>query len=807
MKKIFLLFFYLHTLTVSFTQGITLLYKGGSSGGWNNPSNWIQLKTPQDQTPIQRVPTELDHVIFSKSMSGISGVLIEPEKEGDSITVGINRTSGIRCRSLRISNTSFETSSPFRNSIPAIFVSTAHGGYVLIDSNSTSLSADFFLEGGDPDIYDLQLLDSKLGEIKAHNLYLGSLSIGPKGRAKFKNSTFGCPMVSGSKTGGEFYAENSTFNSFGLRMGADSKVTLLKCTFTDLNPAVNTLKFIIGPNSHFISDSVQLHPTFSLDLSLSGAVFNGNIKQIYPASGGLRLIQSDTTNPLPTIINGNVEVFAQNLDLSGDLKVSGNFINHATVWDMFPASPDYPDSSRVYINGQEIFKIGGIANYANGTTLTNCTKLGCHFKVEFFGDKDSHVKWPVGFPVDTLVINKTNCGKVTFENPLYVSGETKIQSGQLVLNPNDTIPYKFVNAGNLTISPGGGLFLRRNAAGVAANIAVGGAINDLNTTTDTTCAGFSNPYGGTIGLYKGLQGQPRMPVAIRTNTPIDNLTLHGEAGTEFFLERNLSVKQLRFTGKTKLLLGPHSLTVSDSIANFSPANFVVTNGAGKLRLNNIRNKEIVFPVGPSATSYNPLTLTNAGTPDDFTVSVRPEVLSQGATGSAFTERAIKRTWIVEERTAGGSNATVKLQWDNENELIGFSRTAAYLSQFSAGEWDDSPPLPAQGTNPFTVTRSSITSFSSFAVFSTVVSSVSTTAENPVQLFPNPVKELLYVKLPARYTATTLQVINSKGEVIKTMQAKTGATVATVNTSGLPAGVYSMILTAGKWRETKLFVKR
>ena len=116
------------------------------------------------------------------------------------------------------------------------------------------------------------------------------------------------------------------------------------------------------------------------------------------------------------------------------------------------------------IDGQDIFEIGGIRNFGNTVSVTNCMQDYCHYKMEFFGNTNSNIDWSVGFPVDTLVINKTACAKVTCTNSLYVAGATRINSGQLALVPNDTIPYKFVCAGNVEISQGGGIFLRRDSS-------------------------------------------------------------------------------------------------------------------------------------------------------------------------------------------------------------------------------------------------------------------------------------------------------------------------------------------------------
>ncbi|RYZ47221.1 MAG: hypothetical protein EOO14_23765, partial [Chitinophagaceae bacterium] len=342
-----------------------------------------------------------------------------------------------------------------------------------------------------------------------------------------------------------------------------------------------------------------------------------------------------------------------------------------------------------------------------------------------------------------------------------MSGETRIESGQLRLDPNANIPYKFVCAGDVNIAKGGGLFLRRSSDGTVANIAIGGVLNDANTAIDTTCAGFANPYDGVVGFYSGIQQSGGLkPLAIRSNTTISNLVLHGEPGTNFFLEKNLTVKELRFSGHASLLIGDFSLTVTDSLLNFSPARYIITNGTGSLRRSNIGNKETIFPVGTSLTSYNPAILTNTGAADQFRVRVQPSVFTAGTSGTAVADKAVNRTWLVEEGVPGGSNVTLTVQWNAADELPGFSRTAAILSHFTTGKWDESTPAPATGTNPFSMTRSSLSSFSPFAVFSTVASSVSSPLELSVQLYPNPAKDRLYVQMKSRLVITNLEVRNN-----------------------------------------------
>ena len=114
MKQTFLLLVGAMMFINVYSQGIQLLFKGGSVGGWNDATNWIQIGTPAGQVPIQRVPTELDEVVFSKSQSGLASVSFPNESlEPDSIVVGGTGAGTYKCRSMHISGVDLGFSRPF----------------------------------------------------------------------------------------------------------------------------------------------------------------------------------------------------------------------------------------------------------------------------------------------------------------------------------------------------------------------------------------------------------------------------------------------------------------------------------------------------------------------------------------------------------------------------------------------------------------------------------------------------------------------------------------------------------------------
>ncbi len=554
MKQSLLTVIFLYIGASALTQGLTLLYKGGSTS-WNDAENWIQINTAPGSTPIQRVPTEFDDVVFSKSMSGLSSGIFEFSRH-DSLQIGGDGSGTFKCRSMHVSN--FELSMyNFPDYDVSLDVYTNNGGSVIIDSGSNFRYGNFRLHGGDPEITDLVIENSVFGSLFSHQNW-SNISVRTSGRGKFINSELG-GFFFGTGQGGHFFAEDCVFKCKYIRFDAESRDTILNCQFVNDNNNT-TMSFYIEPGAEFVSDSVDITPISLLYFYTSGSTLNGNIRLQHP-TGTVVVSQADPLHPLPNIINGNLilQAGAHSMPIMGELKISGDLINN-TEERMI-----YPDTGHILINGQDVMKVGGIFNYRNNTTITNCLTEYCHFKLEFFGNKNSNIFWPIGIPIDTLVINKSGCAKVTSTNSIYVSGDAQIKQGQLVLQPNQGIPYKMICAGNLTLSSGGGILLAKNAAGDVANLAIDGSLFDHNLVTDTTCAGLTNPYNGTITLYRSGINAGNRSIGIMGNTSLGNLHLIGETGSGFSLEHDLTVNNFSFTNTLELLFGVHNLVVTGDI--------------------------------------------------------------------------------------------------------------------------------------------------------------------------------------------------------------------------------------------------
>jgi hypothetical protein len=175
-----------------------------------------------------------------------------------------------------------------------------------------------------------------------------------------------------------------------------------------------------------------------------------------------------------------------------------------------------------------------------------------------------------------------------------------------------------------------------------------------------------------------------------------------------------------------LLLGANNLTLGSSatVTNANDTRYVVTNGTGRLVKAALGTTPFVYPVGNSVTSYNPVTISNAGTADDIGVRVLANALTTGTTGSPITREAVDATWDVTEAVAGGSNLSLTATWAAADELPGLNRAARPLgvsnyitSPAQNVGWDLllSQAATASGAGPYSVTRTGISNVGAFTV--------------------------------------------------------------------------------------------
>jgi hypothetical protein len=250
----------------------------------------------------------------------------------------------------------------------------------------------------------------------------------------------------------------------------------------------------------------------------------------------------------------------------------------------------------------------------------------------------------------------------------------------------------------------------------SAQLNINNATFAIQTGATVTVQGNLTSNVNITGSGKILMKGSSLQNVNMNGTSLPNLEIDNASNVS--LTGNTTVaNQLLFTNG-KLLLGNNNLTIetAGTIAGGTSNKFIVTNGTGYIKKNNIGSIGFFFPAGFSATEYNPLTLSNLGAPDNFTLRTTQNVLINGVTPA--TTGFANNSWIIGEDVVGGSNLTMIADWNAADELSGFNRTKTGIARYTAGsDWDlpASNVLAASGTGPYERTRAGINSTGTFAV--------------------------------------------------------------------------------------------
>jgi hypothetical protein len=120
-----------------------------------------------------------------------------------------------------------------------------------------------------------------------------------------------------------------------------------------------------------------------------------------------------------------------------------------------------------------------------------------------------------------------------------------------------------------------------------------------------------------------------------------------------------------------------------------------------------------FPIGPTASTYNPLTITLGGSDptETFTVSVSNSVNPAAPDNTT----AVQRTWTISEESAGSNNAQLAFQWLAVDEGASFTRTNCSIWRHDGANWVELDTPNVSGSDPY-VGTSVLTNISTFGSF-------------------------------------------------------------------------------------------
>lgn len=240
--------------------------------------------------------------------------------------------------------------------------------------------------------------------------------------------------------------------------------------------------------------------------------------------------------------------------------------------------------------------------------------------------------------------------------------------------------------------------------GSTAGITTSGATGQIQTTSRILSTSGRYSYESRSAQVTG-DGIPSTIGALIVRDTLTTLTL----------SKSIRVTDSIRFNNGRLVLDAFNINTT-SVKNYKDTNYIVTNGTGALKIRNVGNTDVIFPVGVGSSAvtpnpfYNPVTLNNIGTPDSFSVKV-DSIVPAGISVSPRLDSAIKRGWTIVEDLSGGSNVTVTPQWLASSQNAQFSSSYCSVIHSNGSIIDAAGSVgPATGTSPYAKYGSSFTSF-------------------------------------------------------------------------------------------------
>jgi hypothetical protein len=259
---------------------------------------------------------------------------------------------------------------------------------------------------------------------------------------------------------------------------------------------------------------------------------------------------------------------------------------------------------------------------------------------------------------------------------LTINGTLRLTSGS-INNSNPNVTLIFGNSTEIS-----------KATGTITNTPTfSGTINLKYSSSSLVTTGLEMPSGAGV---------------------LNNLSVTGIGG--IYLASSPTVNGILSLSGGKIFLGSNNLTVAGSITGAGPANYVVSDGTGGL-IRNVSSSDVSFPIGFTDT-FTPVVLNNSGTADDFTISVKNTF-----DNAPYTNEVVNKQWIITEGTPGGSDATVKLQWNAADENPLFVRTnPVFIGRYTGSVWEEiSASYADLGGGVYTASVGGFMVFSPFTV--------------------------------------------------------------------------------------------
>ncbi|MBI5856912.1 MAG: T9SS type A sorting domain-containing protein [Sphingobacteriales bacterium] len=369
------------------------------------------------------------------------------------------------------------------------------------------------------------------------------------------------------------------------------------------------------------------------------------------------------------------------------------------------------------LNNGAILKNASGAASGSGISITNTFRInnGGHY-IHNTGRQNA----PIVSKLSTAV--GTELGEFEYDDPtgstiLSLSGST---FGTLTLSALTNGTTSYIGSGAMNCNVKGNLNIYTGvsfAISMSANFIVAGNYTQASPSTfnlqsstnnNTVQIGGNFTFDGSItesntGLpILELNGSSNQSITAASGTITGDVTFKMNNASGATLNSPLSLPYDLILTAGNIDLGANNLTVSGSITGGGTSSYIKTSGTGYLKQISVNN--LAFPIGNS--SYNPVTISNAGGTNNFYARVQDGIIPS----IAFPTYGINRTWSVYS-SANTSGVTAAFQYRGVDANAGVPQPQNMellinTDPITPGPWSivaGNGTLTPSGTDPYVVT--------------------------------------------------------------------------------------------------------
>lgn len=425
----------------------------------------------------------------------------------------------------------------------------------------------------------------------------------------------------------------------------------------------------------------------------------------------------------------------------------------------------------------------GAPTYLSGSTLNYQTGGTCARGDEWSATSGA------GYPVHVTIGNNTTLN--------YPNGSTAARaiSGDLSIAEGSALRMDFGNVGvNNPLTIGGNV---HSDGTLSLGDAPGGDLYVGGNWTKFNNRGAFSPNSRVV-VFNGSTEQ--LIGGINSTHTFDHVKIANLAGVR--LDNPATINQ-SLTFSTGNFILPYVLTLSGPVHGASKASHAVTLHFGYVAHVLSPGESFQFPVGGSATSYNPITIsrTGLGGSQIFYVQVKDSFTVQ----PKLPNSVLRRQWGIS--TGNISNMTLTFQWE-ANDPAGSQfnpATGVAMGWHNGAQWVETTATytagpPRQATASFTGIGG-VFGIGSLGALTNVAEQAEAPTEFALyQNHPNPFNPATIIRYAIpRASYVTLKVYDPVGHEIETLvsdKQSAGKHEIRWNPVGLPSGIYFFRLQAG-----------